>query len=79
MKKAIALTFAASTLFLAGCCTVHHATIWEYKTVGSIEDVNRLASQGWTLAVVAPVHNGAGAGVGIPATTLDYVMKHPKQ
>ncbi|MGH9351731.1 MAG: hypothetical protein ACRD2G_06180 [Terriglobia bacterium] len=47
--------------------------------VDRLEDVNQLASQGWILAAVAPVHYGAGAGVGIPATTLDYVMKHPKQ
>ena len=31
MKKSIALMFAASTLFLAGCCTTPHATKWEYK------------------------------------------------
>ena len=31
MKKSIALIFAASTLFLAGCCTTPHATKWEYK------------------------------------------------
>ena len=79
MKKSIVFIFATSTLFLAGCCSVHHATIWEYKTVGSIDDVNKLASHGWTLDAIAPVHYGAGAGVGIPATTLDYVMKHPRQ
>ena len=33
MKKSIALTFAASTLFLAGCCTTTHVTKWEYKVV----------------------------------------------
>ena len=33
MKKSIALIFAASTLFLAGCCTTHHVTQWEYKVV----------------------------------------------
>ena len=31
MKKSIALVFAASTFFLAGCCTTPHATKWEYK------------------------------------------------
>ena len=31
MKKSIALVFAASTLFLAGCCTTPHVTKWEYK------------------------------------------------
>ena len=30
MKKSIALLFAASTFFLAGCCTTPHATKWEY-------------------------------------------------
>ena len=33
MKKFITLTFAASTLFLAGCCTTMHVTKWEYKVV----------------------------------------------
>ena len=33
MKKSIALIFAASTLFLAGCCTTQHVTQWEYKVV----------------------------------------------
>ena len=33
MKKTIALAFAASTLFLAGCHTPHHAKSLEYKTV----------------------------------------------
>jgi hypothetical protein len=31
MKKHIALGLVASTLFLAGCCTTHHVTQWEYK------------------------------------------------
>jgi hypothetical protein len=31
MKKAIALIFAASTLFLAGCCTTPQSAKWEYK------------------------------------------------
>ena len=33
MKKAVALTLAASSLFLAGCSTTHHVTQWEYKNV----------------------------------------------
>ena len=33
MKKSIALTFAACTLLLAGCCTTHHLARWEYKVV----------------------------------------------
>jgi ABC-type sugar transport system substrate-binding protein len=31
MKKSTALIFAASVLFLAGCCTAPHAAKWEYK------------------------------------------------
>ncbi len=34
MKKLIALLFAASTVFFAGCCGTHHASSqWEYKVV----------------------------------------------
>jgi protein involved in sex pheromone biosynthesis len=47
MKKTIALVFAASTLFLAGCCTPHHTTAREYQTTEDINTVNQLASQGW--------------------------------
>ena len=53
MKKFVALTFAASTLILAGCCTVHQghaATKWEYQIVYNLSDVNKLAEQGWSLA-----------------------------
>jgi hypothetical protein len=53
MKKSIALIFAASTLFLAGCCTAHHdktATRWDYQQVHSIEEMQALAPQGWILA-----------------------------
>jgi hypothetical protein len=31
MKKSIALVFAASTVFLASCCTTPPPTKWEYK------------------------------------------------
>ncbi len=31
MNKNVALIFAGGTLFLAGCCTTHNATQWEYK------------------------------------------------
>ena len=33
MKKSVAIIFAASILFLTGCCTVSHAPTWEYKVV----------------------------------------------
>ena len=59
MKRTVALTLAASVLFLAGCCTTHHVTHWEYKNltiVGSDPDqnpnnihptLNELGKEGW--------------------------------
>jgi len=79
MKKAVALTLAASSLFLAGCCTTHQATVWEYKTVTSDSDVNQLASQGWTLAYVVPLAGFARDALNFERSQLRYVMKHPKQ
>ena len=54
MKKSIALIFAASTLFLAGCCTTPHVTKWEYKvtdmylTKGVLQNtIDALVGGGW--------------------------------
>jgi hypothetical protein len=54
MKKSIALIFAASTLFLAGCCTTPHVTKWEYKvtdmylTKGVLQNtIDGLVGDGW--------------------------------
>ena len=80
MKKHIALGLVASTLFVAGCCTTHHVTSWEYRTVTSIDDVNRLASKGWTLYQFAPFSSGSvGHELRHSDNILYYVMKHPKQ
>jgi hypothetical protein len=64
MKKSVALIFAASTLSLAGCCTAHNATKWEYKVaqppsyVGHTHQeirelqqtfLNDLVKEGWVL------------------------------
>jgi PBP1b-binding outer membrane lipoprotein LpoB len=64
MKKSIALIFAVSTLFLAGCCTTHNATKWEYKVAQDPSHVghtsqeirelqqtflNDLGKEGWVL------------------------------
>jgi hypothetical protein len=51
MKKTIALLFAVSILFLAGCCTTHeHANAkWEYQQVYDFQSVQKLAAEGWTL------------------------------
>ena len=59
IKKSTALVFAASILFLAGCCTTHHVTKWEYKNltiVGTTPDqsqdhptLNELGKEGWVV------------------------------
>ena len=51
MKTSIALIFAVSTLFLAGCCTTHHehASKWEYQKVWDFKMVQKLSAEGWTL------------------------------
>jgi hypothetical protein len=56
MKKFIALLFAASTLFLAGCCTTHRTVSYDHVTVSydhvimrdlSDGDLNRMGYEGW--------------------------------
>ena len=78
MKKHIALGLVASTLFLAGCCTTHHVTQWEYKTyrealsAGSFESgLNKLASEGWIVDEVLTCAGDSGY------TTI--LLKRPKQ
>jgi protein involved in sex pheromone biosynthesis len=64
MKKHIALGLVASTLFLAGCCTSHHSTAWEYKTAEVIPDaahdanINKLAVDGWTIQSISYQQSG---------------------
>jgi hypothetical protein len=48
MKKSLIL-IAACGFLLAGCCTTHHVTIWEYRMASSLAEVNQLADQGWTV------------------------------
>jgi protein involved in sex pheromone biosynthesis len=78
MKKHIALGLVASTLFLAGCCTSRHAVVWQYQTVGSITEVNKLATEGWVAAgytrYVEPATTDHGA-----ITWDSFLLKHPKQ
>ena len=52
MKKSIALTFAASTLFLAGCCTTHHAVSYDHAVYHDMTDgdLNKLGHEGWRVA-----------------------------
>jgi protein involved in sex pheromone biosynthesis len=69
MKKHIALGLVASTLFLAGCCTTHHTTKWEYKEVAGLMKVNELCKAGWILVNVNHHEN----------TEDSYLMKHEAQ
>jgi hypothetical protein len=73
MKKHIALGLVASTLFLAGCCTQHHVTAYEYKTVRSVQEVNTLAAQGWSVAGFTEYQN-----LGNPITQV-YLLKRAKE
>ncbi len=71
MKKAVALTLAASALFLAGCCTTPHHAKWEYKQVemATEADLNQLADQGWSIVAVTSSTRGAPL----------YILKRAKQ
>ena len=68
MKKSITLIFAASTLFLAGCCTSSHATKWQYKTVAStsIEVLNTPLAEGWIVVGYTALPDGS----------REYLLKH---
>ncbi len=79
MKKSIALVFAASTIFLAGCCTTHHITQWEYKTltgynIESGTGLNSLGKDGWILVGYAFVPKGQTQTGG---DEYRYVFKRP--
>jgi hypothetical protein len=80
MRKSIAFIFAASTLFLAGCCTTQHTIKqWEYmvtystpagpeglKPANKQQFLDGLGKDGWILVAVDP------------QTDLFY-LKRPKQ
>ena len=71
MKNNLAVIFAASLLFLTGCCSMHHVTKWEYKNLtieGTAPDqnpsnihptLNELGKEGWT--VVGFAHDPGGS------------------
>jgi hypothetical protein len=73
MKKHIALGLVASTLFLAGCCTSHHAVVWQYRTVYSIDEVNKMATDGWVAAGFTQYDDSN------KITQQSFLMKRPKQ
>jgi len=69
MKKTVALTLAASTLFLAGCCTAHKTAHWEYKTqtlyLGGGLNPNTLnanAKDGWEYVSATVIPNDQNGG-----------------
>jgi predicted small secreted protein len=49
MKKSITLLFAASTLFLAGCCTTHRTVSYDHVIMRDLSDgdLNRMGYEGW--------------------------------
>jgi hypothetical protein len=51
MKKCTVLIFAATSLFLGGCCSAHdeRASKWEYQKVWDFKTVQKLSAEGWTL------------------------------
>ena len=80
MKKSIALIFAASTLFLAGCCTTSHVSKWEYKVVEKYLSPNELQKQidaqladGWEFVTVSTAPEGNSPPRGF------IVFRKPKQ
>ena len=69
MKKHIALGLVASTLFLAGCCTVHKTAHWEYKTETlsvaaalNAGTLNAYAKDGWEFVSATAVSNDPNLG-----------------
>ncbi len=67
MKRPL-LLIAACGFLLAGCCTAHHATKWEYRQANSLAEVNELAEQGWTVVSFA-----------IPRSyNYEYLLRRPK-
>jgi hypothetical protein len=82
MKRIIALTFAASSLFLAGCCSTHHVTQWEYRQVSTIEAVNKAAADGWVVAGFSTHISSStvdGSGTTNYGNSDRFLLKRPKK
>jgi PBP1b-binding outer membrane lipoprotein LpoB len=69
MKKIVALTLAAGTLFLAGCCTTHKTARWEYRTQTLYlragldqKDLNAAGKDGWEFVSATPIPNDQNLG-----------------
>jgi hypothetical protein len=75
MKKCIALLYTISALLFVGCSAATHTSKWEYKTLSgvSINHVNEMAEQGWSVAGFSEY--AASSGV----IRTSYLLKRPKQ
>jgi hypothetical protein len=80
MKKHNALGLVASTLFLAGCCTTHHVTRWEFEEVSSLEQVNKAAADGWIVtSFSAHTRTDTYSSGPVNRDVEIYLLKRPKQ
>lgn len=69
MRRMTAVASVAIGLFLAGCCTGHHHTRWEYREVWQLEEVNVLCKAGWSLYLADRSDTG----------TSRYLLRHELQ
>lgn len=82
MKRIIALTFAASSLFLAGCCSTNQVTQWEYREVSTVDAVNKAAADGWVVAGFSTHISSStvdGGGTTNYGTGDTFLLKRPKK
>jgi hypothetical protein len=69
MKKSFIWSVALfASIFLVSCSTPHHATKWEYRQTGSLNEVNQLAEQGWSVVNFAVREAGPD----------QYLLRRPK-
>jgi hypothetical protein len=71
MKNSIMALIAASGLLLTGCCTAHHPSKWEYKTVRSTSDevLNTPVTEGWSVVGFSASDSG----------NKWFLLRRPKQ
>jgi len=72
MKNFIVLILTVSTVLLAGCCTAHHTTKWEYQTLTGvgISKINQMADEGWSVAGFSQYESGG-------TIITSYLLKRP--
>jgi hypothetical protein len=76
MKTYIVLLLVAGSLCLQGCSTTNHENAgskWEYRVVSNLEEVNRMAANGWVVAGFSMAVQPSGN------TEEFYLIKHPKE